>query len=52
MLDRLVHQLADDVERALLERLLQIPEGAGVEGFDGVLRAAVAGDDDARQLRI
>ena len=52
VLDGLLDQAAHHVEALLLEGLLEVPEGAGPQGLDGVLGAAVAGDHDAGQIRL
>jgi hypothetical protein len=51
MLDGLLDESANDVEMTLIEGLLEIPVGAGLQGFDRVLRAPVARDDNAGQIR-
>jgi hypothetical protein len=52
VLDGLLDQTADHVEWALVEGLLEVPEGTRVQRLDGALRAAIAGDHDAGEVRI
>jgi len=48
--DSLLHETSDHIQALLLEGLLEVPECAGAQRFDGVLGAAVAGDHDAGQI--
>ena len=50
VLDRLLDQRPDDVERLALEGLLEVPEGAGLERLDGVSRRVVPRHHDAGQV--
>src|SRR5215469_2205104 len=50
MLDRLFHKPAYHVEVALVEGLLEVPEGPGAQGLHRVLWAAIARDHDARKI--
>ena len=51
VLDRLLDQAPHDVEGAL-ERLVQVPEGAGAQRVDGMLDRVVAGHHDAGQVGV
>jgi hypothetical protein len=48
----LFDEAADHIEAALIERLLQIPVGAGSKGLDRLFRAPIAGDHDAGHIGV
>ena len=52
VVDRFLGEPADDLEARILEGLLENPEGAGTQRFDGTLRRVVPGHDDAGQIGV